>query len=166
MLASGALSTLLGLFGLAKVMDYVPKDVLSAFTTGAAFNIMFTQLGSLFKITVATSHAPIVMFKNALVALPTLQPFTACISAAAITMLLALKRLPLHDRLKMPASASSILGNPGHRHDGHLQCAQRLLRLGRAWPRRVGLVPRTTGTSLAPRRLTEATTRTSPCSPL
>lgn len=112
MFSCGALSAVLGLLGLAKVVDYVPKEVLSAFTTGAAFNIMFTQLGSLFKIKVATSHAPIVMLKNALVALPTLQPFTAAISAAAIAMLLALKKLPLHAWLKLkPAVPKSIFGD-------------------------------------------------------
>jgi len=96
-------------------VDYVPKDVLSAFTTGAAFNIMFTQLGSLFAIKVATSHAPIVMLKNAIVALPTLSPFTALVSALAISMLLALKKLPLHKWLNLENSSvpKSIFGDLG-----------------------------------------------------
>ncbi len=114
MFACGSLSTVLGVLGLARVVDYVPKDVLSAFTTGAAFNIMFTQLGSLFKIQVATSHAPIVMLRNALVALPTLQPFTTGLSAAAIATLLALKKLPLHRWLKLgPSVPKSIFGDLG-----------------------------------------------------
>jgi len=114
MFACGALSTALGLLGLARVVDYVPKDVLSAFTTGAAFNIMFTQLGNLFKIKVATSHAPIIMLKNALVALPSLQVFTTAVSAAAIAMLLALKKLPLHSWLKLkPNVPKSIFGDLG-----------------------------------------------------
>jgi len=114
MFACGALSTVLGVLGLAKVVDYVPKEVLSAFTTGAAFNIMFTQLGSLFQIKVAASHAPIVMLKNAIVALPTLQPFTTALSACAIGMLLALKKLPLHSWLKLkPSVPKSIFGDLG-----------------------------------------------------
>jgi len=114
MFACGALSTVLGMLGAAKILDYVPKEVLSAFTTGAAFNIMFTQLGSLFKINVATSHAPIGMLMNAIVALPGLQVFTTLISASAIAMLLALKQLPLHKWLKLgPSVPKSIFGNLG-----------------------------------------------------
>ena len=114
MFACGVLSTVLGVLGLARIVDYVPKDVLSAFTTGAAFNIMFTQLGSLFGIKVATSHAPIVMLKNALVALPTLHASTAGLSAAAIATLLMLKNLPLHKWLKLASSVpKSIFGDLG-----------------------------------------------------
>ena len=114
MFACGVLSTVLGVLGLARIVDYVPKDVLSAFTTGAAFNLMFTQLGPIFGIKVATSHMPIVMLKNALVALPTLHMYTTGLSAAAIAALLALKKLPLHAWLKLSESVpKSIFGTLG-----------------------------------------------------
>jgi len=88
--------------------------VLSAFTTCAAFNIMITQLGSLFQITVASSHAPIFMLRNALLALPTAKLFTTAFSAAAIGMLLAIKKAPLHSWLKMPDSVpKSLFGSLG-----------------------------------------------------
>lgn len=110
----GVLSTILGLLGLGFVLEIVPHDVLSAFTTCAAFNIMITQLGSLFQISVASSHAPIIMLRNALVALPSAKLFTSCFSAAAIGMLIALKRLPIHSWLKLPASVpKSIVGSLG-----------------------------------------------------
>jgi SulP family sulfate permease len=110
----GALATTIGLLGLGKIVEVVPKDVLSAFTTGAAFNIMFTQLGSLFQISVATSHAPIIMLRNAIIALPTLKWFTACLSAAAISLLLAMKKLPLHKWLKLGDNVpKSIFGDLG-----------------------------------------------------
>ena len=59
MFACGVLSTVLGVLGLARIVDYVPKDVLSAFTTGAAFNLMFTQLGPIFGIKVAPRICPL-----------------------------------------------------------------------------------------------------------
>ena len=70
---SGCLSFVIGVLGLGKVVELIPEDVISAFTISAAFNIIFTQLGSLFQISVAASHAPILMLRNALVVLPTLK---------------------------------------------------------------------------------------------
>ena len=48
----GVLSVAVGLLNWGKVVDVVPHDVLSAFTTSAVLNIMFTQIGNLFQIKV------------------------------------------------------------------------------------------------------------------
>lgn len=110
----GVLSTLLGLLGLGFVLEVVPHDVLSAFTTCAAFNIMITQLGSLFQISVQSSHAPIVMLRNAIVALPSAKLFTSLFSSCAIAMLLLLKQLPLHSWLRLPKTVpKSLFGSLG-----------------------------------------------------
>ena len=110
----GALAVVVGLLNWGKVVDVVPHDVLSAFTTSAVLNIMFTQIGNLFQIQVASSHAPIVMLRNALVGLPNAKPFTACISAAAMALLVAMKKLPLHSWLGAPkAVPPSIFGSIG-----------------------------------------------------
>jgi MFS superfamily sulfate permease-like transporter len=106
---SGCLSLVLGVLGLGKVVEVVPKDVLSAFTISAAFNIMFTQLGSLFQISVAGSHAPILILRNALLALPSAQVFTTGVSAAALALLFAFKSLPLHKWLRLPKSVPKTL---------------------------------------------------------
>jgi len=110
----GVLSVAVGLLNWGKVVDVVPHDVLSAFTTSAVLNIMFTQIGNLFQIKVASSHAPILMLRNALVAMPTAKPFTACFSAAAMAMLIAMKKLPLHSWLRAPKSVPpAIFGSIG-----------------------------------------------------
>jgi MFS superfamily sulfate permease-like transporter len=101
-------------FGLGKVLEIVPKDVLSAFTISAALNIMFSQLGSLFQISVAASHAPILMLRNAILVLPTSKLFTTGISAAALALLFALKNLPLHKKLRLPEKVpKTIFGSLG-----------------------------------------------------
>ena len=110
----GVTSVVIGLLNWGKVVNVVPHDVLSAFTTSAVLNIMFTQIGSLFQIPVASSHAPIIMLRNAIVALPLLKPFTTFFSAAALSMLVAMKKLPLHAWLRAPKSVPpSIFGSIG-----------------------------------------------------
>jgi len=110
----GVTAVLVGLLKLGKVVDIVPKDVLSAFTTSAVLNIMFTQIGNLFQISVAPSHAPIFLLRNALIALPTLKWFTTAFSASALSLLLFLKKAPLHTWLKLPKSVpTSIFGSIG-----------------------------------------------------
>jgi len=54
------------------------------------------------------------MLRNALVAMPTAKPFTACFSAAAMAMLIAIKKLPLHSWLRAPKSVPpAIFGSIG-----------------------------------------------------